>query len=145
MHKILLIHPDPRVSDELTFILQHSGFQVVNTSGGEQALAEIRRRQPDLIVMAEGSQRLTGDWGISLQSVAFWNDTSPEVNNNKVVNNMVTAEDGLTGIEIFTYNAAVSATLVAENNKLMRNSISGYATAIDDGGTESKVHANASP
>ena len=61
MHKILLIHSDPRVSDELTFILHHSGFQVVNTSGGQQGLAEIRRRQPDLIVMAEGSHSLTGD------------------------------------------------------------------------------------
>jgi len=61
MERILLVHSDPRVSDELTFLLQHSGFLVVGTSGGQQALAEIRRRQPDLIVMAEGSHRLTGD------------------------------------------------------------------------------------
>lgn len=61
MERILLVHSDPRVSDELTFLLQHSGFLVVGTSGGQQALAEIRRRQPDLIVMAENSHRFNGD------------------------------------------------------------------------------------
>ena len=61
MEKILLINSDPRVSDDLTFVLQHSGFRVVGTSEGWQALAEIRRRQPDVIVMAENSHGLNGD------------------------------------------------------------------------------------
>ncbi len=61
MQKLLLIHPDLALRDELTFILQHSGFQVVASSGGHQALAEISRSHPDGIVMAEGSHRLNGD------------------------------------------------------------------------------------
>lgn len=61
MQKILLINSDPRVRDELTFMLQHSGFQVVSASKCEQALAEIDRRQPDVIVMAENSHRFNGD------------------------------------------------------------------------------------
>ena len=61
MQKILLIHPDLAMRDELTFILQHSGFQVVSASEGGQALAEIDRRRPDLILMAEGSHRWNGD------------------------------------------------------------------------------------
>ena len=61
MEKILLVHSDPRVSDDLTFALQHSGFRVVGTSDGWQALVEVYRRQPDLIVMAENSHRFNGD------------------------------------------------------------------------------------
>jgi len=61
MEKILLIHPDLVMSDKLTFILQHSGFQVVSVSEGKQALAEISRRHPDLIVLAEDTHRLNGD------------------------------------------------------------------------------------
>ena len=61
MEKILLINSDPRVSDDLTFALQHSGFWVIGTSEGWQAVAEVHRRQPDLIVMAENSHRFNGD------------------------------------------------------------------------------------
>jgi len=61
MQKILLINSDPRVSDDLTFVLQHSGFQVVSTTEGQQALAQIHGKFPDLIVMAENSHGLNGD------------------------------------------------------------------------------------
>jgi DNA-binding response OmpR family regulator len=47
--------------DKVTFILQHSGFQVVGTGDGRQALAEIGRERPDLVVMAEDSHRLNKD------------------------------------------------------------------------------------
>ena len=60
MRKILVIHPDLVSGDELTFVLQHSGFQVTHAIEGGQALAEIDRTRPDLIVMAEGSHRLNG-------------------------------------------------------------------------------------
>ena len=61
MHRILLVYPDVTVRDELTFILQHSGFQVVSASKGEQAIAEIHSSHPDLVVMAESADRMNGD------------------------------------------------------------------------------------
>ena len=61
MRRILLIHPDLVLRDELTFNLQHSGFQVVGTSGGQRALTEVRSGHLDLIVVAESSHRLNGD------------------------------------------------------------------------------------
>jgi len=61
MEKILLVCPDLAMSDNLTFVLQHSGFQIVNAAGSKQALAEIGRSSPDLVVMRENSRRLNGD------------------------------------------------------------------------------------
>ena len=61
MERILLVCPDLPMTDNLTFALQHSGFQIVNAAGSTQALAEIDRSSPDLIVMRESFQRLNGD------------------------------------------------------------------------------------
>jgi len=61
MGRILLIHPDLLVRDELTFSLQHSGFQVVGASGGRQALIEVYGRHLDVVIVAESSHRLNGD------------------------------------------------------------------------------------
>jgi two-component system response regulator RegX3 len=61
MDRILLIHPDPKATDELTFLLQHSGFQVPTAVDADQALAEISRTEPDVIVMAEAIARINGD------------------------------------------------------------------------------------
>lgn len=61
MEKILLVCPDLDMEDNLTFILQHSGFRIVNAAESKQALAEIGRSSPDLIVMRESIQRLNGD------------------------------------------------------------------------------------
>jgi len=61
MEKILLVCPDLAMTDNLIFVLQHSGFQIINAAGSKQALAEIDRSFPDLIVMRENSRRLNGD------------------------------------------------------------------------------------
>ena len=61
MERILLVCPDLPMTDNLTFALQHSGFQIVNAAGSTQALAEIGRSSPDLVVMRENFQRLNGD------------------------------------------------------------------------------------
>jgi DNA-binding response OmpR family regulator len=61
MRRILLIHPDLVLRDELTFNLQHSGFQVVGASAGLRALTEVRSGHLDVIVVAESSHRLNGD------------------------------------------------------------------------------------
>jgi len=49
------------MTDNLTFVLQHSGFRIVNAAGSKQALAELVRSSPDLILMRENSRRLNGD------------------------------------------------------------------------------------
>ncbi|OIP26452.1 MAG: hypothetical protein CO103_03870 [Chloroflexi bacterium CG_4_9_14_3_um_filter_45_9] len=61
MERIVLIQSDMALSRELTFFLQHSGFQVASASEGRQALLEINRTQPDAIVMAEDMAKLNGD------------------------------------------------------------------------------------
>ncbi|MFP3879719.1 MAG: response regulator transcription factor [Dehalococcoidia bacterium] len=61
MERILLIHPDMVLRDRLTFSLQHSGFQVVGASSGQQALTEMCNRHADVVVVAESSHRLNGD------------------------------------------------------------------------------------
>jgi len=61
MERILLIHPDLVLRDELTFTLQHLGFQVAGAGGGQQALTEVHGGHLDLIIVAESSHRLNGD------------------------------------------------------------------------------------
>lgn len=53
VERILLIHPDLKVTDQLTFLLQHRGFQVPTADDADQALAAIARTEPDVIIMAE--------------------------------------------------------------------------------------------
>lgn len=59
--KILLIHPDSAMRDELIFLLQHSGFEVVSASEAAEGFAEVCKSAPDLVLMAEGSRKLNGD------------------------------------------------------------------------------------
>jgi len=61
MENILLVCPDLTMKDNLTFMLQHSGFRIIDAAESKQALAEIGRSSPDLIVMRENAQRLNGD------------------------------------------------------------------------------------
>ena len=61
MEKILLVCPDLAMTDNLDFVLQHSGFRIINAAGSGQALAEIDRSTPDLVLMRENSRRLNGD------------------------------------------------------------------------------------
>jgi DNA-binding response OmpR family regulator len=61
MEKILLVCPDLAMTDELTFVLQQSGFRILNAVESKQALAEIGRSSPDLILIRENSHRLNGD------------------------------------------------------------------------------------
>jgi DNA-binding response OmpR family regulator len=61
VEKILVVCPELAMTDNLTFVLQHSGFQTVNVVGSMEALAEVDRSSPDLILMRENSRRLNGD------------------------------------------------------------------------------------
>jgi len=57
----LLVCPDLAMTDNLAFMLQHSGFRIINAAGSKQALSEIDGSAPDLVVMRENSRRLNGD------------------------------------------------------------------------------------
>jgi len=59
--RILLVCPDLEVTDEVTFFLQHSGFEVASVIESKQVMAEISGGSPDLIVLRENSRRLNGD------------------------------------------------------------------------------------
>ena len=61
MGKILLVHSDPVLGTELTFALQHSGFQVVRAVDERQALFEIDGDHLALVVMAESAANTNGD------------------------------------------------------------------------------------
>jgi DNA-binding response OmpR family regulator len=61
VEKILLVCPDLAMTDNLTFVLQYSGFRIVNVAGSRQVLAEISQSSPDLVVMRENCHRLNGD------------------------------------------------------------------------------------
>ena len=57
----MLVCPDLAMTDNLAFVLQYSGFRIVNAAGSIQALAEVSRSSPDLILMRDNSHRLNGD------------------------------------------------------------------------------------
>jgi two-component system response regulator BaeR len=61
MHKILLVCNDLVMADELTLFLQHSGFQVASIIESKQAVAEMTRTHPDLILVRENNRRVNGD------------------------------------------------------------------------------------
>jgi DNA-binding response OmpR family regulator len=61
VEKILVICPELAMTDNLSFVLQHSGFATVNTTESRDALTEIGRSSPDIILMRENSSRLNGD------------------------------------------------------------------------------------
>jgi DNA-binding response OmpR family regulator len=61
VEKILVVCPELAMTDNLIFLLQYSGFQTINVTGSMQALAEVNRSSPDLILMRENSRRLNGD------------------------------------------------------------------------------------
>ena len=84
------------------------------------------------------------EWGISVAAYAWtYTNSDVSVNNNKVVNNIVEADAGDTGVYVGTWNDGVTSfSALADNNKIIHNKISGYDTEIDDYGIASKVHAN---
>lgn len=59
MDRILLIHPDTEARDELTSLLEDSGFQVLTAVDAAQAIAQLPR--PDVIVMPEPLTKPNGD------------------------------------------------------------------------------------
>ena len=53
MQRILLLDPDAERSEQLAFLLRHSGFVVDLGAGGMRGTAVLRERKPDLVLVAE--------------------------------------------------------------------------------------------
>ena len=61
MKRILLATDDLVMTEELTFFLRHSGFQVATAIESREVIAEMDRGSPDLIVIHENNHKLNGD------------------------------------------------------------------------------------
>src|SRR5207244_13592518 len=51
VHTILIVDDEPRILDSVRMNLELEGYQVFEATTGQEALDEVRRRLPDLIVM----------------------------------------------------------------------------------------------
>src|SRR5438105_4882883 len=51
VHTILIVDDEPRILDSLRMNLELEGYQVFEAINGQEALDEVRRRLPDLVVM----------------------------------------------------------------------------------------------
>jgi DNA-binding response OmpR family regulator len=58
--KILIVDDEPPIIDVLSYNLRRANYQVVIARDGEQALAQARREQPDLIILDLMLPRLDG-------------------------------------------------------------------------------------
>src|SRR5256714_11436981 len=50
-HTILIVDDEPRILDSVRMNLELESYQVFEATNGQEALAEIRKRLPDLVVM----------------------------------------------------------------------------------------------
>lgn len=86
------------------------------------------------------------EWGITIAAYAWTYTTGdPVATGNKVVNNVVTSTSGDTGIAVYLWNPSLVYTASADGNKLISNSVTGFATAFGDDSGTAKVHANVIP
>ena len=60
MHHILIVDDDPHIRELLAFALGKAGMSVAEATDGEDALAALRRRMPDLMVLDINMPRLNG-------------------------------------------------------------------------------------
>ena len=58
MQRILVLDPQVERRERVTFILRHSGFMVDAGTGGLRGTSVPRGRDPDLVVLAQGSPAL---------------------------------------------------------------------------------------
>jgi DNA-binding response OmpR family regulator len=49
--KVLIVDDEPNIVTSLTFLMKKSGFETSVARDGDQALAEVERFQPDLILL----------------------------------------------------------------------------------------------
>ena len=51
VHTVLIVDDEPRILDSVRMNLELEGYQVFEATNGQEALDEVRRRLPDLVVM----------------------------------------------------------------------------------------------
>lgn len=59
-HRILVVDDDPHIRDLLSFALGKAGLETDQASDGEEALAAVEARPPDLMVLDINLPRLNG-------------------------------------------------------------------------------------
>lgn len=86
------------------------------------------------------------DWGISVTAYSWlYSSMDSFSNNNKVVNNTITASDGEIGVYVGACYMESSYSPEADNNKVIRNTVCGFEDDIVEEGTTTKIHANITP
>ncbi|MCX7680562.1 MAG: response regulator transcription factor [Anaerolineae bacterium] len=60
MHKLLLVDDEPAITENLAPFLQRAGFDVTVATDGEEALRQIARLRPDLVILDVLMPRLDG-------------------------------------------------------------------------------------
>jgi two-component system, OmpR family, alkaline phosphatase synthesis response regulator PhoP len=60
MKTVLVVEDEPQIAQIVRDYLRHAGFAVVATADGLDAVALVRRRKPDLVVLDLGLPRLDG-------------------------------------------------------------------------------------
>jgi CheY-like chemotaxis protein len=60
MPRILIVEDNEHTRDIFRTTLEHAGYEVVEASDGEQALAQVRASPPDLVLMDFAMPRLDG-------------------------------------------------------------------------------------
>jgi two-component system, OmpR family, response regulator len=58
--KILIVDDDPRLRDLLRLALERAGYSVITASDGRQALMQVTRDRPDMIVLDVGMPEMDG-------------------------------------------------------------------------------------
>jgi DNA-binding response OmpR family regulator len=58
--RILLVDDDPLLAESLGYILEQEGYQVVSAASGREALAQVGRESPDLILLDISLPDLSG-------------------------------------------------------------------------------------
>jgi DNA-binding response OmpR family regulator len=59
-HTVLVVDDEPNILLSLRYLMQKSGYTVRTASDGEQALAEINRNAPDLVLLDVMMPKLDG-------------------------------------------------------------------------------------
>ena len=73
-HRILIVDDEPNIVMSLEFILQRSGFETAVARDGDEALAEVERFRPDLLLLDVMMPRRDGYEVCQTLRAAGWHD-----------------------------------------------------------------------
>jgi len=73
-HRILIVDDEPNIVMSLEFILQQSGFETAVARDGDEALQEVERFRPDLVLLDVMMPRRDGYEVCQMLRTAGWQD-----------------------------------------------------------------------